>query len=176
MKAKMLNQLVQRAKETLTKYEKKSGRDLGRDMWSTVYITDIPVQTLTDDVIVMIQNFILQHFDDKDVKDFTIERNGMLGFWEFTVITFVEVTEFDITEETDEERKARLMPIAEQWWEKLGSLDDKYSDDEWWIDDITEKDGGKTLLITMMCSVGVYLETLTLNERGQWVWENRQNE
>lgn len=170
MKAKMLNQLIQRGKEKLTKYEKRSGRDLDKDIWSTVYITDIPMQTLTDEAVLLIHNFIERHFDDKDVKDFTLERNGMLGFWQFTVMTFQEVTDFDIVEETAEERRARLMPIAEQWWEQLGSISDKYQSYDWWIDDVTEKDDGNTLYIAMRCDVGGYNETLKRNSKGEWMW------
>lgn len=175
MKAKMLNQLIQRGKEKLTKYEKRSGRDLDKDIWSTVYITDIPIQTLTDEAILMIHDFIEKHLDDKDVKDFTVERNGMLGFWQFTVLTFKEVTDFDIVEETEEERKARLMPIAEKWWEQLGSISDKYQGYDWWIADVDEEDDGNTMYIAMRCDFGGYSETLRRNDKGGWTWNEDEN-
>lgn len=176
MKAKMLNQLIQRGKENLKKWEKKSGRELDKDIWSTVYITDIPIQILTDEAVTMINDFIERHFKDKEVKDFTVERNGMLGFWQFTVMTFKEVTEFDIEEETDEERRARLMPIAEQWWDKLGSLSDKYQSYDWRVHDVTEENGGNRIVIQMWCDFGGYTEILERNDKGGWTWrEDEEN-
>lgn len=50
----------------------------------------------------MIRAFIKRHFDDKEVQGFTVERNGMLGFWLFTIITLKEVMEFGIEEKANE--------------------------------------------------------------------------
>lgn len=176
MKAKMLNQLFQKGKETLTKYEKKAGKDLDRDMWSTVYITDIPIQTLTAEAISKIKKFTDTHLGNKEMRDFTVERNGMLGFWQFTVITFEEVIEFDIVEETDEERKARLMPIAEEWWEKEGQFDNDYADggNDWRVEYIEESDDGNTLEIQMTCDGSWWWETLKKTDNG-WKRERQEN-
>ena len=177
MKAKMLNQLFQRGKETHKKAEK--ARDLDKDIWSTVYITDIPIQTLTDEAWESVKDFIERHFadfTDREIEDtFTMERNGMLGFWQFTVLTVREVTEVDIVEETAEERKARLMPIAEKWWEQLGSISDKYQGYDWWIADVDEEDNGNTMYIVMRCDFGGYRETLRRNDKGGWTWNEDEN-
>lgn len=175
MKAKMLNQIIQIGKETLTKYEKKSGRNLDRDMWSTVYITDIPIQILTKEATVTIQDFIDRHFDDKEVEDFTMERNGMLGFWQFTVITFQEVTEFDITEEPDKEHKAELMQTAEDWWEQDGSESDKYKGLDWWIKDVKELENGNRIDILLECEFGTQTETVITKENGELEWIEDEN-
>jgi hypothetical protein len=97
MKAKMLNQLIQRSEERkLSKYEKKV-RHLDLDLWSTSYITDIPIEELTDVAERKIEDFVLNNIGE--AMDIMLERNGMLGYWQFTVVTTWEVTNFDIETE-----------------------------------------------------------------------------
>ena len=129
MKAKMLNQLYQRGKERseLKAFERKSSRELDKDIWSTVYITDMPIQTLTETAYSKIDAFLKEILIDSEIKDFAIERNGMLGFWQFTVMTYKEVTKFDITDELDEQIQEQYKKIAYRWLEQYGY--DKYGDD-----------------------------------------------
>lgn len=178
MKVRYTDQQFQRRKETHKKSEK--GRNLDKDLWSTTYLTDMPDTVLTDEAESKVKEFISKHFGSTEapssdqlpaVLGFTIARNGMFKMWQFTVVTTFEVTAFDISDETDEERRERLMPIAEEWWDKLGSLDDKYQDYDWWIADVIERDGGNTLNIILNCDVGGSGETLKRNSKGKWVWE-----
>lgn len=95
MKAKMLNQVVQRGRDKSSKWEKR--RNLDKNLWSTAYITDIPIQTLTDIAEQKIEDFIDLCFKiDDELIDLTLERNGMLGFWQFTIITTCEIIDFEI--------------------------------------------------------------------------------
>lgn len=138
MKAKMLNQIVQRGKEKTTKYERK--RNLDKDLWSTSYVTNIKIDVMTDDAEQTIENFCEKHFGDKNIFDVTIERNGMLGFWQFTIITAKENTDFEIIEETEEQVTERLMAVVQNWYDKKGYQNYEY---DMYIDKIEELSDNK---------------------------------
>lgn len=129
MKAKMLNQLFQKGKvrTELTQTERKSSKELDKDIWSTVYITDMPIQILTETAYSRINVFLARTLESSDIKEFSIERNGMLGFWQFTVMTYKEVTKFDITDEVDDKTKQEYENMAYHWLKTTGY--DKYGDD-----------------------------------------------
>ena len=177
MKAKYTDQQFQRGKETHKTKEK--ARNLDKDLWSTTYLTDMPDTIKTDEAESKVKEFIFKHFGSTEAPDeehfpavlgFTIARNGMFKMWQFTVVTTFEVTEFEIIEETDEERRERLMPIAKKWWDKYGSLDDEYQDYDWSIYDVIEKDEGNTIIINLSCAVGGSSEVLKRNSEGKFEW------
>lgn len=164
MKAKMLNQTYHDKLDKTSKFEKK--KNLDKDLWSTSYITDIVISTCTKDAVSQIKAFIARQFGD--VLDIAFERNGMTGFWQFTIISDFEVMDFDIAEETPQEVTERLMPIAEQWFMQQGI--DEYGSD-WEIDDIIEKDSGNTIWINLKCDNGIDTAVLIKKENGEWQWQ-----
>ena len=96
MTVQLLNQIVKRGKADADKYERK--RSLDKDLWNTAYITDMPMEILTDDAEEEIYNFVGRHFGTLDVVEVNIERNGMLRLWQFSVVTGQEITEFSISD------------------------------------------------------------------------------
>lgn len=96
MTIQLLNQIVKRGKADADKYERK--RSLDKDLWNTAYITDIPMEILTDEAEEEIYNFVSRHFGTLDVVEVNIERNGMLRLWQFSVVTGQEITEFSISD------------------------------------------------------------------------------
>ncbi len=96
MTVQLLNQIVKRGKADADKYERK--RSLDKDLWNTAYITDIPMEILTDEAEKEIYNFVGRHFGTLDVVEVNIERNGMLRLWQFSVVTGQEITEFSISD------------------------------------------------------------------------------
>lgn len=69
-----------------------------KDLWSSLYITDIPIYTRTNDVYTNVEifcNSVLAE-DGLGIKDFSIQRNCILGFWEFKVVTEFELMKFDV--------------------------------------------------------------------------------
>lgn len=164
MKAKMLNQTYHDKLDKTSKFEKK--KNLDKDLWSTSYITDIVISTCTKDAVSQIKAFISRQFGD--ALDVSFERNGMTGFWQFTIISDFEVMDFDIAEETPKEVTERLMQIAEQWFMQQGICE--YGSD-WEIDGIIEKDSGNTMWINLKCNNGIDTVVLAKNSNGEWEWQ-----
>lgn len=162
MKAKMLNQTYHDKLDKTTKFDKKQNKD--KDLWSTSYISDIPISTCTKDATSQIKAFISRQFGD--ALDIAFERNGMTGFWQFTIISDYEVMDFDIAEETPVTEQ--LMPIAEQWFMQQGISE--YGSD-WEIDSIIEKDSGNTMWINLKCNNGIDTVVLAKNSNGEWEWQ-----
>ena len=96
MTVQLLNQIVKRGKADADKYERK--RSLDKDLWNTAYLTDIPIEMLTDDAEQEISHFVDRHFGEFDVVDISIERNGMFRLWQFSVVTGQEITEYSISD------------------------------------------------------------------------------
>lgn len=86
MQAKMENQM----------FTAQSRRN--KDLWSSLYITDIPIHTRTNDVYTKIDHFCADVLAEGGlgIKDFSIQRNCILGFWEFKVVTEFELMKFDV--------------------------------------------------------------------------------
>ncbi len=69
-----------------------------KDLWSSLYITDIPIYAYTNNVYTNVEIFCnnILTKDGMGIKEFSIQRNCILGFWEFKVITDFELMEFDV--------------------------------------------------------------------------------
>lgn len=103
MNAQMINQRFQFAKKNPTKYEIE--KFLDADRWITTYITSLPIETPTSEVREIIKDFAREHIEKLITNDdLTLERNAMLGYWQFSVTTFSEVTKFKIVEDTADEK------------------------------------------------------------------------
>lgn len=92
MKAKMLNQNIQIGKETHSKREK--AMNLDKDVYSTSFLTDIPANTESEMAKIRIEDFIGRHIGV--VNRITLERNCLMGFWGFSVITFECIEELSL--------------------------------------------------------------------------------
>lgn len=95
MTVQMINQRFQFGKDEsiMTKNDYGKGYDL--DRWFTSYITDIPIATDTDTAKKEIIEFCQQNLDKQlnvGLGDLTLERNCLLGYWQFTLMTLSELT------------------------------------------------------------------------------------
>ena len=94
MTVQMINQRFQFGKDEsiMTKNDYDKGYDLER--WFTSYITDIPIVTDTDtakeEIIAFCRKNLEPHLNVKG--DLTLERNCLLGYWQFTLMTLSELT------------------------------------------------------------------------------------
>lgn len=116
MKVKMLNQIYNQAKSKTTKYERRKNFDKKR--WQSTYVSNLPMEILTDDAFAFIQNFVYNQFSD--VLDIVIERNCMVGFWQFTVITSSEITDYEISDNMSYNTVKILLDSANEWYEDVG--------------------------------------------------------
>lgn len=92
MKAKMLNQNIQIGKETHSKREK--AMNLDKDVYSTSFLTNLPANTESETAKIRIEDFIGRHIGKVD--RITLERNCLMGFWGFSVITFESIEELSL--------------------------------------------------------------------------------
>ncbi len=92
MKAKMLNQNIQIGKETHSKREK--AMNLDKDVYSTSFLTNLSADTESETAKIRIENFIGRHIGEVD--RITLERNCLMGFWGFSVITFKVIEELSL--------------------------------------------------------------------------------
>lgn len=97
MKAKLLSQQYQKAKENCNSQERK--RMLHLDLWRSQYVTDLPMKVPTDEAYDLIYSFIcsrLNYDTNEGILEVTLERNGLIGLWQFTVLTDYEIAIFEI--------------------------------------------------------------------------------
>ena len=89
----------------------------------TTYVTNIDIlEFRAERAKKLINEFCTRHFKNNDIPifDTKYEKNGIIGFWQFTVQTYREITEYNIIEETSEQVKERLLHIAQEWYEQEG--------------------------------------------------------
>lgn len=143
MKIKLESQSFQKAKKRTDRYERKHNKDI--DLWSSQYVTDLDMNLPTYDVYGLVEEFIDRHFLDEEYPEnkvfgIDIMRNGMLGLWEFRVITNFEVLLFEYSEETSTEKSRKALLIADIWFEREGRFD--YPEAEWSVVDAEEAEDG----------------------------------
>ncbi len=91
MKAKFLNQTFREGKKC--------------DLWTTIYITDIPIKEPTAIVLKKVNDFVTRQKMRPcmgNSGEIRLQRDGMLGFWQFIIVTEKELDYTDIIEETEE--------------------------------------------------------------------------
>ena len=66
--------------------------------WLTTYITNVPIDKPTKDFEEEVVKTIKAHFEGKDVRldKLRLERNGMTKFWQFTFLSYKEITLWQI--------------------------------------------------------------------------------
>lgn len=137
----------------------------------TNYITDIPIETdyeeVEDRVLQLCAEQLTELQPDIDVS---LERNGMMGYWCFTVATKLENKKFavEMWEESPAEKQNRLRKIAVNWFSKLGIEEFGTS---WDITDVQERDHGNTVRITLVDEISQQpvVEVLKKSAKG-WLW------
>lgn len=137
----------------------------------TNYITDIPIEIdfeeAEDRVIKLCAEQLPELQPDVDIE---LERNGMMGYWCFTVATQLENKKFtvEMQEESPAQKKNRLLKIAVNWYTKFGV--EEY-ENNWDITDVKERDHGNTILITLTDEVSgqPMFEVLKKSATG-WTW------
>lgn len=93
LQAQLTSQTFQLGRTDLKKYEKNNHKELDTDIWYSTFVTNIPINVGTYKAYELIDDFTQRHFCD--IKEIAISRNGMLGFWEFQVVTYSEITNFN---------------------------------------------------------------------------------
>lgn len=132
--------------------------------WNTTYITDMSMEVPTADAWDKIVKFVKKHIATKEAilpkqeKSITIERNGMFGLWQFSVITNAEIMLWDISDVSPQETTEKWRETVERWFYKEGFKD---YDKPMQIDSIEEVDEN-TLRVHLIADDYTDGDTVTL--------------